>query len=181
MSGPVAEGGAMTDQPSPMSSWFPDDALEAELELIPLHLLVAEDDTATRNILVRTLEKFGYRVTSASNGTEAMALLNDENDSPELALVDWMMPGMDGLEICRRLKHRKRPFVFVILLTARAGDEDIIEGLEAGAHEFLTKPFNIHVLAARVAAGARIVRLEKKLMLKSEILRDYLEKIEPKS
>ncbi|MBN2717160.1 MAG: response regulator transcription factor [Deltaproteobacteria bacterium] len=170
----------MSDENATIMSWFPDDALEAELERIPLHLLIAEDDTATRKILTKTLEKFGYRVTAAKNGTEALALLDDEADPPELALLDWMMPGMDGLEICRHLRQRKRPFVFVILLTARCGDEDIIEGLEAGAHEFLTKPFNIHVLAARVAAGARIVRLEKKLMMKSEILRDYLEKLDPK-
>lgn len=168
----------MNKKTTPLTSWFPDEALEAELERIPLHLLVAEDDAATRKILTQTLEKFGYRVTAASDGTEAMDKLNDEEDPPELALVDWMMPGMDGLQICRQLKQRKRPFVFVILLTARCGDEDIIEGLEAGAHEFLTKPFNIHVLAARVAAGARIVRLEKKLHLKSEILRDYLEKMD---
>jgi DNA-binding response OmpR family regulator len=172
-------GGVMTDSIQATTSWFPDEVLEAELEQIPLHLLVAEDDSSTRQILIKTLEKFGYRVTSASNGLDAMDLLNNEMDPSELALIDWMMPGMDGLEICRNLKARKRPFVFVILLTARCGDDDVIEGLAAGAHEFLTKPFNIHVLAARVAAGARIVRLEKKLMLKSEILRDYLERLSP--
>jgi DNA-binding response OmpR family regulator len=169
--------GVMTKPERPQTSWFPDDVLEQELEKIPLHLLVAEDDAATRHILVKTLEKFGYRVTAAKNGIDAMTLLGDEEDPPELALIDWMMPGMNGLEICRRLKARKRPFVFIILLTARCSDEDVIEGLEAGAHEFLTKPFNIHVLAARVAAGARIVRLEKKLIMKTEILKDYLEKL----
>jgi DNA-binding response OmpR family regulator len=169
--------GAMTNPDRPQTSWFPDDALEQELEKIPLHLLVAEDDASTRYILLKTLGKFGYRVSAAKNGIEAMASLDDPEDPPELALIDWMMPGMNGLEICRRLKSRKHPFVFVILLTARCSDEDVIEGLEAGAHEFLTKPFNIHVLAARVAAGARIVRLEKKLLLKTEILDDYLQKV----
>ncbi|MBN2342445.1 MAG: response regulator transcription factor [Deltaproteobacteria bacterium] len=168
----------MNDEQKHPVSWFPDDTLEAELERIPLHLLVAEDDLATRNILTKTLTKFGYRVSSAADGAEAMKLLQNEDDPPELAILDWMMPEMDGIEICRALKKRKRPFVFTILLTARCQDEDIIEGLDAGAHEFLTKPFNIHVLAARVAAGARIVRLEKKLMIKSEILRDYLQKLD---
>ncbi|MBN2529868.1 MAG: response regulator [Deltaproteobacteria bacterium] len=174
-------GTSKNEPQSTPSSWFPDDALEAELERIPIHVLVAEDDTATRNILIKTLEKFGYRVSAAKDGDEAMQMLNDELDPPELAVLDWMMPGIDGLEICRRLRLRKRPFVFVILLTARCSDEDVIQGLEAGAHEFLTKPFNIHVLAARVAAGARIVRLEKRLLIKSEILKEYLQRIEEKS
>lgn len=168
----------MNDEQKQPVSWFPDDTLEAELEQIPLHLLVAEDDPATRAILSKTLIKFGYRVSEVDDGTKAMELLKNTDDAPEIAILDWMMPGMDGLEICRFLKARKKPFVFVILLTARCQDEDIIEGLNAGAHEFLTKPFNIHVLAARVAAGARIVRLEKKMMIKSEILRDYLQKLD---
>ena len=174
-------GTSRKDSKTTPSYWFPDDALEAELERIPIHLLVAEDDTATRNILIKTLERFGYRVSAAKDGNEAMEILNDELDPPELAVLDWIMPGRDGLEICRHLKTRKRPFVFVILLTARCSDEDVIQGLESGAHEFLTKPFNVHVLAARVAAGARIVRLEKRLLLKSEILREYLQRIEEKN
>lgn len=168
----------MKNENRPPHSYFPDDTLEAEIETIPLHLLVAEDDPSTRNILVRTLEKFGYRVSSAADGQEALEILKSEDDAPELAILDWMMPDIDGLDICRYLQRRKHPFVFVVLLTARCQDEDIIAGLNAGAHEFLTKPFNIHVLAARVAAGARIVRLEKKLELKSEILKEYVEKLE---
>jgi sigma-B regulation protein RsbU (phosphoserine phosphatase) len=168
----------MQDGNMPMVSWFPDDVLETELEKIPVHILVADDDVAIRTLLTRALESYGYRVTATEDGNKAWEILEDGDDPPELAIIDWMMPGLDGPELCWRLKERKRPFVFTILLTARSQDDDIILGLESGAHEFLTKPFNLHVLAARVAAGARIVRLEKKLLMKSEILKEYLNKVE---
>lgn len=159
-------------------SWFPDDDLEADLENIPLHVLVAEDDLSTRELLKTVLVNYGYRVSTAEDGDKAWELLQKEDDLPELAILDWMMPGATGPELCVRLKARKYPFVYTVLLTARTQESDIIEGLESGAHEFLTKPFNFHILAARVAAGARIVRLEKKLSIKSEILKEYAEKLE---
>jgi len=159
-------------------SWFPDDELESDIESMPVHILVAEDDPSTRTLLVKALENNGYRVTAAKDGFQAWEALENEEDYPELAILDWMMPGLTGPQLCQKLRDRKYPFVFTILLTARTQNADIIEGLEAGAHEFLIKPFDLYVLSARVAAGARIVRLEKKLSIKSEILNDYAQKLE---
>jgi len=162
-------------------SWFPDNLLESEMSLIPLRILIAEDDPSTQLIIERALEADGYKIQIANNGSEAWDYLNDEVEPPELAILDWMMPGIDGIELCRRIKDRKNPFVYVILLTAKTESDDIIEGLEAGAHEFLAKPFNFNVLRARVASGARIVRLEKALKLKNSILQDYIDKLERES
>ncbi len=159
-------------------SWFPDSELETDLGAIPLRVLIAEDDDASRKLLKRSLQSKGYNIVTAENGEKAWEILQDEIDPPELAVLDWMMPGLDGIELCRRIKKRSNPFVYTILLTAKSENADIIAGLDAGAHEFLTKPFDIHVLWARVAAGGRIVRLEKALSLKSSILEDYADKLE---
>ena len=159
-------------------SWFPDNLLESEMELIPLRILIAEDDPATRLIIERTLEADGYLITIATNGIEAWEALSDENEPPELAILDWMLPGIDGIDICKRVKERRSPFVFLILLTAKTESQDVVDGLDAGAHEFLTKPFDFNILRTRVAAGARIVRLEKALSMKNSILQDYILKLE---
>ena len=165
----------------PSVSWFPDNLLESEMELIPLRILIAEDDVSTRLIIERTLEADGYLITTATNGIEAWEALNDKREPPELAILDWMMPGIDGIDICKRVKERKNPFVYLILLTAKAESDHVVEGLDAGAHEFLTKPFDFNILRARVASGARIVRLEKALSMKNSILTDYIRKLEGKS
>ena len=170
------------DQPTKPSTdprpWFPDDELESDLASLPIHILVADDDDATRMLLERALKNLGYRVTAVPDGARAWDALQDFDDLPQLALLDWMMPILDGPELCRRLKARGTPFIFTILLTARTSENDVVLGLEAGANEFLSKPFDIHVLAARVAAGARIVRLEQRLTIKSEVLKEYAEKLE---
>ncbi len=165
--------------PSPRVSFFPNDELESDIRNMPLHILVAEDDWATRDLLVRTLstEPF-YTITVVENGTRAWEVLEDQEDPPRLALLDWMMPGLDGIELCNRLVERKGPFVYTIILTARAQNDDVIKGLEAGAHEYLTKPFDLRVLRSRVAAGERIVKLEMLLKMKNEIIQDYAEKLE---
>jgi DNA-binding response OmpR family regulator len=171
----------MTDEIKPSRDplpWFPDAELESELSSLPIHILVADDDDATRTLLERALQNLGYRVTATADGARAWEALSDLDDVPQLAILDWMMPFVDGPELCRRLKARGQPFVFTILLTARTSENDVVVGLEAGAHEFLSKPFDIHVLGARVAAGARIVRLEQKLTIKSEVLKEYAEKLE---
>ena len=129
-----------SDEPMGMESWFPDDELEADLESIPVHVLVAEDDSATRDLLVRAISAKGYRVSLARDGQEAWELLQNRDDPPELAILDWMMPMVDGPELCRRLKARKYPFVFTVLLTARTGGNDIIDGLDAGATSFSPSP-----------------------------------------
>ncbi len=170
--------GQQSDEGRMTVSWFPNSELESDLEAIPLRVLIAEDDDASRELLRRSLQSKGYNVVTAENGEKAWEILQDEGDPPELAILDWMMPGVDGIELCRRIKKRGSPFVYTVLLTAKSENTDIITGLDAGAHEFLTKPFDIHVLWARVAAGGRIVRLEKALTMKSSILEDYADKLE---
>ena len=157
---------------------FPDAELKQSIEGMPVRILVAEDDPSIRLMLEKTLSKENYEVVSAGDGEEAWALLDDPDDPPRIAILDWMMPKTDGLEVCRRIKERERPFVFTIMLTAKTANEDIILALRAGADEFLSKPFNLDVLRSRVAAGARIVRLENLLTMKNSILEYYIEKVE---
>lgn len=157
---------------------FPEDELRRSISAMPIRVLVAEDDPSIRLMLQKTLQSENYDIVIASDGEEAWEALVDEDNPPRLAILDWMMPLVDGLELCRRIKARKEPFVFTIMLTAKSDNTDIIAGLRAGADEFLTKPFNLDVLRSRVAAGARIVRLENLLTMKNSILAYYIEKVE---
>jgi diguanylate cyclase (GGDEF)-like protein len=137
-----------------------------------MKILVAEDDVVTQRMLQTYLVKWGYEVVMVADGQQAWQVLQQEN-APRLALLDWMMPGMDGMSICRevrRLEHQ--PYIYLILLTARKYREDIIAGLEAGADEYLTKPFDPIELRARLRAGARVVELQDSLIQAREALRD---------
>lgn len=157
---------------------FPDAELKQSIAGMPVRILVAEDDSSIRLMLEKSLSQENYEVVSAADGEEAWQYLLNEDDPPRIAVIDWMMPKMDGLTLCRKIKARETPFVFTILLTAKTTNEDVIAGLRAGADEFLTKPFSLDVLRARVAAGARIVRLENLLTMKNSILEYYIEKVE---
>lgn len=157
---------------------FPDDELKQSIAGMPVRILVAEDDSSIRLMVEKSLSQENYEVVSAADGEQAWHYLQDPEDPPRIAVIDWMMPKMDGLALCRKIKARETPFVFTILLTAKTTNEDVIAGLRAGADEFLTKPFSLDVLRARVAAGARIVRLENLLTMKNSILEYYIEKVE---
>jgi two-component system NtrC family sensor kinase len=127
-----------------------------------LNVLIADDDAVSRRLLESQLHKWGYAVTCVPDGLEAWRLF--EAGDFRLVLTDWMMPGLDGLELVRRIRAAGRPgYVYVILLTARAQKQDMVEGMEAGADEFLTKPFDRDELHVRLRAGERIVRLEEHL------------------
>jgi diguanylate cyclase (GGDEF)-like protein len=137
-----------------------------------MKILVAEDDLVTRRILEAHLVKWGYEVVMVADGQEAWGIL-EEDDAPSLAILDWMMPGMDGTTICREVrKVNRQPYIYLILLTARGYKEHLIEGLEAGADEYLTKPFDPYELKARLRAGARIVGLQDSLIQAREALRE---------
>ncbi len=137
-----------------------------------MKILVAEDDLVTRRILEAYLEKWGYEVVMAADGQEAWRFLQ-QDDAPRLAVLDWMMPGMDGTSICREvMKLNLQPYIYLILLTTRGYKEDIIKGLEAGADEYLTKPFDPYELKARLRSGARIVELQDSLIQAREALRE---------
>lgn len=139
-----------------------------------MKVLIAEDDRVSRRLLERKLESWGYDVVSCTNGAEAWQNLHSD-DAPNLAILNWMMPGMDGVEVCREIrKQKRRGYVYIILLTARDGKRDIIEGIAAGADDYVTKPFNAHELKVRIRAGRRIIEMQAELMQR-EKLRGVLE------
>ena len=125
-------------------------------------LLVVEDDPVSKRILEKSLTKNGRKVVTACNGREALDLL-EKNFFP-IVITDWMMPELDGLELCRRIRQMEWPgYIFIILLTARGAVDDIITGLDAGADDYLTKPFNKAELKARLRAGTRILELYEEI------------------
>jgi two-component system cell cycle response regulator len=127
-------------------------------------VLIAEDDPIFRRILESWFKKWGYRATAVENGLAAWEVLQNE-DAPQLAILDWMMPGMDGIELCRRIRgHDQGLYRYVLLLTAKDDKQDVIAGLEAGADDYLTKPFDADELRARVRAGKRILDLQAALI-----------------
>jgi two-component system, cell cycle response regulator len=127
-------------------------------------VLIAEDDPIFRRILESWFKRWDYCVTAVENGLDAWEVLQREG-APQLAILDWMMPGMDGIELCRRIRTRDQgPYRYVLLLTAKDDKQDVITGLEAGADDYLTKPFDVDELRARVRAGKRILDLQAALI-----------------
>lgn len=128
-----------------------------------MRILIAEDDIVSRRLLGSALTKWGYDVLSCSDGAEANQMLQ-RDDAPRLAILDWMMPGIDGVRVCQEVRQRpQRKPIYIILLTARGRSEDIVAGLEAGADDYVTKPFYPEELQARLQAGLRIVDLQSSL------------------
>ena len=143
-----------------------------------MKVLVAEDDPIIRRLLEATLTRSGYEVVTAENGARALEILQREG-SPNLAVMDWMMPEIDGLEVCRRVRALEgRSYLYVIMLTAKGRKEDLITGLEAGADDYLTKPFDPHELRSRLRVGQRILDLESALQAKVRDLQDALDQVE---
>ncbi|MFZ3214626.1 MAG: diguanylate cyclase [Candidatus Acidiferrales bacterium] len=127
-------------------------------------ILIAEDDPVSRRVLELFLVKWGFQVSIATSGTEALQML-ERMDAPRLAVLDWMMPGLEGVQVCQRLRESKdRPYVYVLLLTARTQKEDLLQGLESGADDYLTKPFDAPELRARLHVGQRILDLQDQLI-----------------
>jgi diguanylate cyclase (GGDEF)-like protein len=136
-----------------------------------MKVLAAEDNPVFQTMLRNLLTKWGYEAVIVSDGDQAWRHLEGP-DPPPLAILDWMMPGADGVELCRRVRASVRePYIYIILLTARTQSEDLVEGIEAGADDYLTKPFNAHELHARLRAGQRILDLQKELLAARETLR----------
>lgn len=142
-----------------------------------MRVLIAEDDAVSRRILEKLLLKWGYEVVTTSDGKKAWEVLQ-EDGAPHLAVLDVMMPDLDGLEICRRVRklHRTIP-PYIILLTARHGAQEIVNGIEAGADDYLTKPYDHDELRVRVQVGARIVELQIKLAARVSELEVALEHV----
>ena len=128
-----------------------------------MKVLIAEDDALSRRVLEDTITRSGYDLVVTTDGLQAWEALQQE-DAPLLAILDWMMPGMDGLQICRKVRESPAPVpTYLILVTTRERKEDIVAGLEAGANDYITKPFDRAELLARVRVGVRVVELQQSL------------------
>jgi sigma-B regulation protein RsbU (phosphoserine phosphatase) len=135
-----------------------------------MRILIADDDPIQRRLLEIALTKWEYEVVIAREGKEAWQILQGE-DAPKIAILDWLMPGMDGVEVSRRVRLRTdAPYVYIILLTSKDRKEDIVEGMEAGADDYLIKPFETHRLQVRLRAGRRIIDLQTELLASLEEL-----------
>lgn len=131
---------------------------------LAFRILVADDDAATLRTLEALLSKWGYAVTAVSGGQQAWQILQSES-APLLAIIDWMMPDMEGIEICRMLRERaSERYTYVLLLTSKSEKLELVQGMNAGADDYIVKPFDPEELKVRLAAGRRIVGLQEDLL-----------------
>jgi DNA-binding response OmpR family regulator len=139
-----------------------------------MKILIAEDDQVSRRLLEATLTRWGYETVVACDGPQAWELLRQPG-APRLAILDWMMPGLDGVEICRRVRGLgdEQP-IYLILLTARHTTIDVVTGLYAGANDYIAKPFQRDELRARVDVGMRVVQLQEALAARVRELNEAL-------
>src|SRR5687768_7092040 len=142
-----------------------------------MKILIAEDNPVSRRVLEATLEKFGHQVIVAADGAQAWTTLQ-RADAPSLAILDWMMPELDGVEICRRVRETPTSTPpYIILLTAKSERGDVVAGLDAGANDYLTKPFDRAELRARVQVGVQVLELQKNLAARVCELEDALAQV----
>lgn len=140
-------------------------------------ILIAEDHHVSRHLLERNLQNWGFEVISAENGAAAAAIL-DAPGAPSIAVLDWMMPEMDGVEVCQRVRSQvNRPYIYLLLLTAKSQKEEIAAGLEAGADDYVIKPFDPDELRARLKVGQRVVELERTLERRVQDLQTALDDV----
>jgi DNA-binding response OmpR family regulator len=128
-----------------------------------MKILIAEDDAVSRLLLENVLRDWSYDVVTAGDGLAAWDALQ-QPEPPRLAIVDWQMPGLDGLEVCRRTRaNPATASVYVLLLTGKGGTDNVVQGLRSGANDYLTKPFDLDELSARLGVGRRVVELQQSL------------------
>jgi two-component system cell cycle response regulator len=143
-----------------------------------MRILIADDSIVSRHLLDATLRKWGYQVVVACDGVEAWNVLQ-EDDAPKLAILDWVMPGLTGPEVCRRVREQakeKDTYTYILLLTSKSLKEDLIEGMESGADDYITKPFDQHELKVRLRSGMRIIDLQRELVTAKDELREQATK-----
>lgn len=136
-------------------------------------VLIVDDDPTIRILLRAALKQWSYHIVEAENGEKAWAILQ-EPDAPQLLILDWVMPKLDGISLCRRIEEKLGFHPYIIFLTTKSGTENIIEGLEAGADEFLLKPFDLAELRIRLFAGERIIKYRVQLAEKNLELQNYI-------
>ncbi len=142
-----------------------------------MKILLADDDLITLRMLESTIKRLNYEVILAHDGNQAWELI--QTAKPDIALLDWLMPGLEGLEIVQRLKNNPLPkFIYLILLTSNDRTEDITTGLDSGANDYITKPFDKDELKSRISVGARVVEYEKRLERMNAELRKYSSEME---
>jgi sigma-B regulation protein RsbU (phosphoserine phosphatase) len=128
-----------------------------------MRILIADDDTVSRTILERTLRGWGHEVVTVPDGLLAWKVLC-EDEAPRVAILDWMMPGLEGPEVCRRVRELVRPIpTYLILLTSKDATGDVVAGLESGADDYVTKPFDRAELQSRIKVGERMIALQQRL------------------
>ena len=142
-----------------------------------MRVLIAEDETISRHVLESTLFDWGYEVVVTQDGNQAWDALRGD-DAPKLAILDWQMPGLDGLEVCRRDRAlgRTQP-TYILLLTGRGGKDNVVAGLRGGANDYLVKPFDVEELAARLHVGVQIVQLQQALAERVRQLEESLAQV----
>jgi DNA-binding response OmpR family regulator len=139
-----------------------------------VNILVAEDDRVARRMLETILTEWGYQVTTVGDGLAALQELS-RPDAPQLAILDWVMPGIDGREVCRRIRAEPNPRPFyLIMLTVKGSREDVIAGLCAGADDYIAKPFDPGELEARLQVGRRMLGLQRSLAARVHQLEEAL-------
>lgn len=137
-----------------------------------MKVLIADDDPVSRHLLERLLERWGYEVIVAQDGDEAAQILASP-ESPKLAVLDWIMPELDGLQLCRRIRRGKsEPYTYILMCTVKNRQQDIVAGLEAGADDYVTKPYDPTELRLRLRTGKRILYLQDQLINAREAMRE---------
>jgi two-component system, cell cycle response regulator len=137
-----------------------------------MKVLIAEDEMVSRRLLEATLRRWDYEVIVANDGYQALDIVQ-RPDGPKLVVFDWLMPGLDGIELCRRVRaQHQEPYTYILLLTGKRDPADVVEGLSAGADDYITKPFDPAELKVRLRAGKRILCLQEQLISAREALRE---------
>jgi diguanylate cyclase (GGDEF)-like protein len=137
-----------------------------------MKVLIADDEVVSQKLLESTLRRWGYEVATARDGFEAAHVLQ-EPDAPKLAILDWLMPGIDGVQLCREIRRRQtEPYTYILLLTGKNSKHDVIEGLDAGADDYMIKPYDPQELQVRLRTGKRILYLQEQLIAAREALRE---------
>jgi DNA-binding response OmpR family regulator len=142
-----------------------------------MDILIADDDPISRRMIQGTLQRWGHQTTLADSGDAAWDLLQ-RRDAPRIAILDWVMPGMDGPQVCQAVRSRPETSgTYLLLLTVKDRKEDLVQGLDSGADDYLTKPFNKEELRARIHVGVRVVELQRVLQARVLELQEALSRV----